>query len=95
MATTTVPVAVKLDADLKERIKHLAGVKRRSSSWLMREAVREYVEREERLEQFRQAGREAWESFQTTGLHLTFAEADAWLGKLESGDDTEIPDCHV
>ena len=51
----------------------------------MREAVEQYVEREEKREQLRQDALAAWADYQTTGLHVTAKEADAWLAKLEAG----------
>ena len=53
----------------------------------MREAIRDYVESEEKRESFRQDALSAWETYQNNGLHLPLEEADAWLAKLESGDD--------
>ena len=88
------PVAVKIDEDLKTRIKRLADLKQRSAHWMMREAITQYVAREERREAFRQDTLRAWESFQTTGLHLSSDEADAWLKKLEDGLDVDPPACH-
>ena len=38
-----------------------------------------YVEREEKREQSRQDAIAAWNHYQTTGLHATAEEADAWL----------------
>jgi predicted transcriptional regulator len=61
----------------------------------MREAIEQYVEREEKREQFRQAALAAWTNFQTTGLYVTAEEADAWLAKLEAGEDAATPKCHV
>lgn len=92
MATAT---SIKLDASLKERVKHLAASRRRTSHWIMREAIAQYVEREERLEALNQDSLRAWKDYQETGLHLTLEEADAWLAKLEAGDDAEPPQCHV
>jgi predicted transcriptional regulator len=60
----------------------------------MREAIQQYVEREEKREQFRQGALAAWNDFQNSGLHLSADEADAWLAKLEAGDDAEVPECH-
>lgn len=87
--------SVKLDDDLKSRIQHLAEVRHRSAHWIMREAIRDYVEREEKRESFRQDALQAWETYQQNGLHLTLEEADAWLEKLEAGEDPEQPECHV
>jgi predicted transcriptional regulator len=61
----------------------------------MREAVEQYVSREEKREQFRQEALAAWNDYQATGLHATAEEADAWLAKLEAGEDAEAPEDHV
>jgi len=37
----------------------------------------------------------AWEDYHANGLHLTLKEADAWMAKLEAGQDVEPPPCHV
>ena len=60
----------------------------------MREAVQQYVEREEKREQFRQSALAAWSHYQATGMHLNADEADAWLAKLEAGEDAPPPECH-
>jgi predicted transcriptional regulator len=88
------PTSIKLDDDLKERVQQLAQARRRSSHWVMREAIAEYVEREEKREAFRQQARDAWDEYQCTGMHLTAEEADAWLAKLEAGEDADIPQWH-
>ena len=90
-STTT---SLKLDVKLKKRVQHLAAARRRSPHWLMREAVEQYVSREEKREQLRQDALAAWNHYQDTGLHVTAGEADAWLAKLEAGKDTEAPECH-
>jgi predicted transcriptional regulator len=92
---TVSPVAIKIDDDIKARVKRLADARHRTSHWLMREAIYQYVEREERREAFRQDTIKAWEDYRTTGLHVTDAEADAWLAQLDQGDDIEPPECHV
>lgn len=51
MATAT---SIKLDDELKSRIQQLAENRRRSAHWIMREAITQYVEREEQLENYRQ-----------------------------------------
>ncbi|MGA6981608.1 MAG: ribbon-helix-helix protein, CopG family [Candidatus Sulfotelmatobacter sp.] len=86
--------SLKLDVEIKERVRRLASARRRSPHWLMREAIEEYVEREERREQFRQDALAAWADYQTTGLHATAEEADSWLAKLEAGKKANPPKCH-
>ena len=93
MATTA--IAVKIESEIKDRMKRLADLKHRSTHWLIKEAIRQYVEREEKRESFRQDALLAWNEYQTTGLHVTSEEADAWLAKLEEGQDVEPPECHV
>ena len=89
------PTSIILDDELKGRVQHLAEARRRTSHWIMREAIAQYVEREEKREAFRQDGIKAWEAYQRTGLHATADEADAWLAQLEQGQDTEPPECRV
>jgi predicted transcriptional regulator len=87
--------SLKLDIEVKQRVQRLAVARRRSQHWLMREAIEEYVEREEKREQFRQDALAAWAHYQTTGLHVTAEDADAWLAKLEAGKDDTPPKCRV
>lgn len=88
------PVAIKIDEDTKARVKRLAEARRRTPHWLMREAITQYVDREEKREAFRQDTLKAWEAYRSTGLHVTADEADAWLAQLEQGSDVEPPACH-
>ena len=92
---STRPVAIKLDPDTRERLKRLAGSRQRTPHWLMREAIRQFVEREEKREAVRHDALKAWEEYRTTGLHATEAEVDAWLSRLEAGEDAEPPECHA
>lgn len=92
---TSSTTSLKLDTELKERVQRLAAVRRRTPHWLMREAVEQYVSREEMREKLRQDALAAWNHYQTTGLHATGEEVDAWLAKLEAGEDAEAPECHV
>ena len=48
----------------------------------------------EKQDQLRRDARAAWAAYQADGLHLTAKEADAWLKKLEAGEDAEPPECH-
>jgi len=87
------PIAVKLDTDIRERIKDLAQVRNRTSHWLMREAIEQYVDREEKQAAFRENALKTWKEYQLTGLHVSHQEVDMWLAKLELGEDVEPPEC--
>ena len=91
LRTTLVTTSLKLEAETKARLQRLADTRRRSTHWLMREAIQQYVEREEAREQLRQDALAAWSDYQTTGLHVTADEADAWLAQLETGEDADPP----
>ena len=91
-ATST--TSIKLDPAIKERVQRLADAQRRSAHWVMKEAIAEYLEREEKREQFRQDALAALEDYETTGLHLTGEEVDEWLAKLERGEEAEMPAWH-
>lgn len=91
MATAT---SIKLNDELKSRVQHLAGLRRRSAHWIMREAIEQYVEREEKREAFRQDTIEAWEEFQATGLHATAEEVEKWLASWGTEDELPPPVCH-
>jgi predicted transcriptional regulator len=86
--------SIKLDDELKNRVQRLAGQRDRSAHWIMREAITQYVDREEKREAFKQDAKRAWNEYQATGQHVTHEEADAWLAKLEAGEDAEPPNCH-
>jgi predicted transcriptional regulator len=88
------PVAVKLDPEVYARVRHLAETRDRSAHYLLREAISQYVEREEKRQAFREDALRAWEAYRADGLHVDDAEADAWMARLEAGDDVEPPECH-
>lgn len=94
-AATVRPVAIKIDADIKARVSRLANARQRTAHWLMREAIAQYVDREEKREMFRQEALKTWEAYRETGLHVSAEEADAWLAALEQGKEIEPPECHV
>jgi predicted transcriptional regulator len=90
----TATTSLKLDNETKARVQRLAEARRRTSHWILREAVEQYVEREEARERLRAEAHAAWTHYQETGLHVTAAEADAWLAKLETGKRVPPPKCH-
>ena len=86
--------SVKLDDVLKKRIQHLADLRHRSAHWIMCEAIRDYVEREEARESFKQESLASWTAYQETGQHLTGQEARDWLNTWGTDKETEVPECH-
>ena len=91
---TAPTTSIKLDEDIKGRVRRIAETRRRSAHWVMREAIEQYVEREEKRENLRRSALAAWADYQATGLHATAEEADAWLARLEAGEEADPPECH-
>lgn len=87
-------VSVKLDAETRARVENLAEARHRSAHWVMREAISQYVDREEKRESFRQSTLKAWVDYQETGLHATAAEVDAWLSSWGTEAELPAPVCH-
>ena len=88
------PVGVKLGPELKERLSRICTSKQRSTHWLMKEAIQQYVEREEAAEQFKQETVEAWEEYQRDGLHITHDEMVEWVSSWGMPDEKDCPPCH-
>ena len=81
-STTT---SIKLDDALKAQLQQLAAARRRTVHWLMREAITEYVAREEKRVL------SAWSDFQAEGGGDKTQEAYAWLARLEAKGVTTKP----
>lgn len=88
------PTSIKLDEELKGRVQHLAEARRRSVHWIMREAIAQYVDHEEKRETLREDTLKAWDEFQATGLHATAEEIDRWLATWGTENELPIPECH-
>jgi len=91
---TAAPVSLKIAAETKDRIKRLAQTRQRSAHWLMRQAIEQYVDREEKRDAFREQALQAWQDYQETGLHVSGQEAVAWLDSWGSDDELPAPECH-
>lgn len=87
--------SVKLSPELHSRVKSLADSRNQSVHAVMRQAIENYVIREEKREAWRQEGIEAWEEYQKTGLHLTNREVADWMDKIIAGEKAQMPKCHI
>jgi predicted transcriptional regulator len=88
-SSTNRAVAVKIDQETRDRVKRLADARQRTPHWVMKEAISQYLDREEKREAFRQDTLNAWKEYQTTGMHAGADEVAAWLDTW--GDDAELP----
>jgi predicted transcriptional regulator len=87
-------ISIKIDDELKGRVQRLASLRRRSTHRVMREAIAQYVAREEARESFRQEAVASWTAYQETGRHLTGHEVRAWLDTWGTEAETALPECH-
>ena len=86
--------SIKIDEDLKNRVQHLADLRQRSAHWIMREAIAQYVQREEARENFKQEALASWAEYQETGRHLSGQEVRTWLNTWGTATEAGLPDCH-
>lgn len=87
-------ISLKLDDALKTRVRHIAEIQNRSSHWIMCEAIKKYIEKEEAQEEFVQEALSSWAHYKETGLHLTGKEVQKWLNTWGNDDEMETPKCH-
>ena len=78
MTSTT---GIKLDDDIKKRLKALGKARDRSPHWLMKHAIVEYIDREERHEQERREDEERLNHYLQTGIGVPHEEVLAWMNK--------------
>jgi predicted transcriptional regulator len=85
MSTTT--VGVKLDDKTRTRLRALGDAKRRSTHWMVKEAVARYLDVEERYERERVEDLARWQSYVETGHAIPHETAMAWLDDLAAEAD--------
>jgi predicted transcriptional regulator len=75
-------VGIKLDEETRERLQRLSALKDRSPHWIMKTAIREYVEREEAYERERREDEERWQRYVRTGAFIDNDAMTSWLEGL-------------
>lgn len=80
MDTTT--MGAKLDRETRDRLQKLGKARNRSSQWLMREAIRRYLEVEERYEQEKTEDQARYQAYLETGHHISHEDMLTWLDQL-------------
>ena len=84
-------LGVKVDDALQERLRAIAELKDRSTHWIIKQAIEEYLLREEAIERDRLEDRERWERYALTGEAVSNAKVTAWLDKLAAGRKVAWP----
>ncbi len=60
----------------------------------MREAIAQYVEREEKRHALHQDALAAWAEIEQTGMHSSGDEVVAWLDSWGTDQEQPAPECH-
>lgn len=89
MGTTT--IGIKVDEDTRARLKALATAQDRTPHWIVRKALAEYLEREERIERERAEDAARWERYVLTGEAIAHDRVRGWLESLARGEEAECP----
>jgi predicted transcriptional regulator len=89
----TRPVSLKLDQAEHDRLKSLAETRHRKPHFLMKEAIRQYLDREEARESFKREALSAWQDYRESGQHLTGDQVSAWLETWGSEQEKAVPPC--
>jgi predicted transcriptional regulator len=84
-------IGVKVDEATRARLKALAKAKNRSPHWVMKEALAEYLTREEQKERERQEDQARWERYVLTGEAVHHDRVRQWLRGLADGRDDQCP----
>lgn len=91
----TATVTLKLDTSHRDRLKSLATSKKRTSHYLMKEAIERYLKVEEAQQAILQSVDDSIGHFEATGLHITHAEVKAWAKELKTNRNAKPPECHL
>ncbi len=84
-------LGVKLDQETRDRLKKLGDAKDRATHWLIKAAIIEYLNKEERAEREKREDAERWERYQLGGHFVDNKDAMNWLDALARGERTPCP----
>ena len=87
-------IAVDIDQETQDRVKRLADARNSTSHGIMQEAIRQYLDREEKREGFRQDALDALKEYQADGMHVDANEVTTWLDTWGDENELPAPTCH-
>lgn len=88
------PLSIKLGSEQKDLLAQIAKEKERSIHFVLCQAVKEYIDREQARMDFYETAKEASEHYKKTGLHTTHKEMMEWANSLGSNNELTPPTCH-
>ena len=87
----TTSQGIKLDDEMRARLKALAEKRNRSPHWIMRAAIESYLNHEEAYEREKSEDMARWENYVTTGKAIENDTVEGWLLDLEQGKAAPWP----
>jgi predicted transcriptional regulator len=84
-------IGVKIDEEVRARLRALAEAKNRTPHWVVKEAISEYLNREEARERERIEDEARWERYALTGEAVPHEKVREWLEALADGDEARCP----
>ncbi len=87
--------AIRLSIAEQRQIANLAASKQRKPQWIMKGALRQYVEREKAADLLRNETQTSWDEYVQTGMHVSEEEMNSWLDTWGANEEAEPPKCHV
>ena len=82
---------IKLDDETRQRLKALGAVRNRTPHFLMRTAIQDYLEREEKYEREKREDQERWDEYVLTGKAIDHETVTEWLNDLANGKVRPCP----
>lgn len=87
------PMAIKLPQQDRERLQQLGLTKKRSAHWLAKEAISQFLDREEAAERFKQEALARWEDYCHSGKSVPHDAVMKWLDSWGTDHELEPPKC--
>lgn len=85
------PMGIKLALAERERLKQLAERKNRSAHFLAKEAISQYLDREEAADRFKQESIARWEEYRANGKALPNEDVLKWLDSWGTEHEQDTP----
>ena len=85
----TISTGIKLDESIRDRLQALGERAERSPHWLMKTAINQYLDEQERYWQERDEDMARWKEYQMTGEAVSHGDVTKWLDSI--GTDEELP----
>lgn len=90
--TKMTTMGVKLDEDIRTRLKALGESRDRTPHWLMKKAITDFLDREEKLDKRNREADAALEEYKKTGQYVSHENMDAWLETWGTDKEGSCPE---